>query len=259
MKRFLFIFTAMLTTVLFVGCQYEDDIPEPNYVSFGTTSGSVAVPQNGNGTYDVKLYAANTTGSDRTFNVKVSEASTLGADSYSVPATVTIPANTNEATITVALSDTSISNSGDKLILEIEGSADLYVGDPVTINVTRDCPSDLAGTYSVLTSGQSTDGAAADPVVDLPYTVTLAKTGANTYSVSDIFAGIYIDWYCEAYGYCVDTEESITDVCGNLSASFTEPFGESATVTGTVNSDGTLTISFVNGYGDAATSVYTKM
>ncbi|QYA25327.1 DUF1735 domain-containing protein [Gramella sp. MT6] len=260
MKKFFNLFFVLAAfSLVVVGCDYDDDMEPLSYVTFGETSGEIAVPQNGGGSFDVSVYTGNVTGSDRTFDVMVAESSTLPADSYSVPATVTIPANSNEASITVDFTDTSISNAGNSLVLSIESTPEVTAGDPLAISVSRDCPSELEGTYSVLTSGQSTDGAAPDPVVDLPYTVTLTKTGTNKYTVSDIFAGIYIDWYCDAYEYCVDTEATITDVCGNLSSTFEEPFGTETNVTGTVNADGTLTISFENGYGDTATSVYTKM
>jgi len=253
-------FAVIVVPALVTSCDSDDTTAEvANFVTFEDSSLSTAVPQNGSSSYDIKVYANNESGSARTFNVNVDESSSLSADSYDVPATVTIPANSNEGTLTVMLSDTNISNSGDVLTLRLEGNSGMYFGGPVSLNVLRDCPSDLAGTYSVLTSGQSTDPAAPDPVVDLPYTVTITKTGANTYTVSDIFAGIYIDWYCEAYDYCAETEGSFTDVCGTLSADFTEPFGESASLSGTVNDDNTLTISFQNAFGDMATSVYTKM
>lgn len=255
LKLFLPIFAA---SALFISCE-SDDVSIPDFVSFADKTQNFAVMQNGSGTFDVTIFTNTEIGSDRTFNIEVLETSSLGTDAYDVPETVTVPGGSNEGTFTVTISDINIDNAGETLILGLSKGNDFYVGEPLAVNVTRDCPSDLAGTYSVLTSGQSTDGAAADPVVDLPYTVTITKTGENTYSVSDIFAGIYIDWYCDAYGLCNETAGSFTDVCGILSSSFTEPFDSAASLSGTNNGDGTLTISFENGYGDTATSVYTKM
>lgn len=258
MKKLLIILLTFFTfSSLLTSCESDDDTA-PNFVTFANSEQSYAVAQNSSGSFDVTVFTNNVVGSDRNYNIEVLSDSSLGSEAYDLPASVTIPGGTNEGTFTVNVSDTNIDNSGENLILKLSEGNDFFTGEPIQINVTRDCPSDLAGTYSVLTSGQSTDGAAADPVVDLPYTVTLTKTGVNTYVVSDIFAGIYIDWYCAAYGLCTETQQEITDVCGNLSASFTEPFGASASVSGTNNGDGTLTISFQNGYDDMATSVYTK-
>lgn len=259
MKKFLILFIAAISMSIFTGCEEDDDFNPPNYVTFANNTQDFAVTQNGSGTFDVNVFTNTEIGSSRTFNIEVLESSSLGTDSYDVPESVTVPGGSNVGTFTVSISDTNIDNAGETLILGLSEGNNFFVGEPVTVNVTRDCPSDLAGTYSVLTSGQSTDGAAADPVVDLPYTVTITKTGTNTYSVSDIFAGIYIEWYCDAYGLCDETEGSFTDVCGILSSSFTEPFESDASLSGTNNGDGTLTISFENGFGDTATSVYTKM
>ena len=259
MKKYLKLFLTLFAFSAFLSSCESDDDSTPNFVTFASETQDFAVTQNGNGSFDVTVYTNKQVGSSRTFNIEVLGSSSLGAEAYDVPASVTVPGGSNVGTFTVNVTDTNIDNAGETLILSLSEGDNFFTGEPLSINVTRDCPSDLAGTYSVLTSGQSTDGAAADPVVDLPYTVTITKTGENTYSVSDIFAGIYIDWYCDAYEYCVETEGSFTDVCGNLSSSFTEPFGEAASISGTNNGDGTLTISFQNGYGDTATSVYTKM
>ena len=259
MKKYLKLFLTLFTlAAMFSSCE-SDDNSTPEFVSFANDTQDFAVTQNGNGSFDVTVYTNKKSGSDRSINIEVLENSSLSAEAYDVPAMVTIPGGTNEGTFSVGITDSNIGNEGESLNLKLTESDNFFTGDPISINVTRDCPSDLEGTYSVLTTGQSTDGAAADPVVDLPYTVTLTKSGTNTYVVSDIFAGIYIDWYCEPYDYCSETEGSITDVCGNLSSSFTEPFGEAASISGTVGEDGTLTISFQNGYGDMATSVYTKI
>jgi len=259
MKKYLKLFlTLFAIAAVFSSCE-SDDNSTPEFVSFANDTQDFAVTQNGSGSFDVTVYTNKEVGSDRSFNLEVLGNSSLSAEAYDVPSMVTIPGGTNKGVFTVNVTDTNIDNSGEVLILSLSNGDNFYTGDPILINVTRDCPSNLEGTYSVLTSGQSTDGAAADPVVDLPYTVTLTKTGTNTYTVSDIFAGIYIDWYCVPYDYCVETGGVITDVCGTLSSSFTEPFGEAASISGTDNGDGTLTISFQNAYGDASTSVYTKI
>jgi len=121
------------------------------------------------------------------------------------------------------------------------------------------CSSNLGGTYTVLSSGLSTDpGPSADvnPIVDYPYTVVLTDNGGGNYTVSDGFAGLYILWY-DIYGITGETPGNFTDICGELSGTWGEPFGTDVIVTGTVNPDGTLSISWENGYGDNADAVYT--
>jgi len=113
------------------------------------------------------------------------------------------------------------------------------------------CPSDLGGTYNVVSSGFSTDGAPINnPLVNFPYTVTVTDVGGGSYTISDGVAGVYQDWYCAPYGYCFETEGNFTDVCNSLSGSWTEAFGCPVELIGTVNADGTLTISWSNCFGD---------
>ncbi len=125
-----------------------------------------------------------------------------------------------------------------------------------TYNVS--CPSDLGGVYSVVSSGSSTDGGATNnPSVDFAYTTTLTDNGGGSYTLSDAFGGLYINWYT-VFGLDFEVDADISDVCGTLSGAFTDPFGGAVELSGTVNEDGTLTINFTNEFGDMGTSVYTK-
>ncbi len=141
MKKYLLLLTVMLSTVLFVGCQYEDDISEPNYVSLEFKKGgaNVGVDIGGTSSYDVMVYSANITDSDREFSVNVDASSTLSAEAYTVPATVTIPGGSNEGVISVQVSDVNLGLSGKKLLLNIKSEAGLSVGSPFQINVSRTC------------------------------------------------------------------------------------------------------------------------
>jgi hypothetical protein len=124
------------------------------------------------------------------------------------------------------------------------------------------CPSDLAGTYSVLTSGSSTDpgpDASVNPIANYPYTVTITANGGGDYTVSDAFGGVYILWY-EMYGLDFEVPGKFSDVCGTISGVFPEPFGTNVTYSGSVDPDtGVITIDWINGYDDEGTSVFTKI
>lgn len=123
------------------------------------------------------------------------------------------------------------------------------------------CPSDLGGTYNVLTSGSSTDpgpDASVNPIANYPYTVTITDNGGGDYTISDAFGGVYILWY-EMYGVDFEVEGSFSDVCGTISGSFPEPFGTDVTYTGSVDPDtGVITINWINGFDDQGVSVFTK-
>ena len=155
---------------------------------------------------------------------------------------------------------------GTKLeVLNSKAEPNYYAADfnqisdfKISLDYIVSCPSDLGGDYSVISNGTSTDGAPANnPLVDFAYNVTLTDNGGGNYTISDGVAGVYQDWYCAPYGYCFETAGSMTDICGDLSGSWTESFGCEITLTGSVNADGTLSISWENCFGDSATAVYT--
>jgi hypothetical protein len=141
MKKYLLLLTVLFSTVLFVGCQYEDDISEPNYVSLEFKKGgaNVGVDIGSTSNYDVMVYTANIMNSDREFSVNVDASSTLISEAYSVPATVTIPGGTNEGVFNVQVSDVNLGLAGKKLLLNIKKEAGFSVGTPFQINVSRTC------------------------------------------------------------------------------------------------------------------------
>lgn len=128
-----------------------------------------------------------------------------------------------------------------------------------TYNVS--CPSDLGGTYTALSSGASTDSGPTpdeNPISNYPYNITLTDNGGGSYTLSDAFGGLYILWY-DIYGLTFEVPGDITDVCGTLSGSFTDPFGANVTIDGVVNGDGTITYTWVNDFGDTGTTTLTKV
>lgn len=122
------------------------------------------------------------------------------------------------------------------------------------------CPSDLAGTYTAVSSGASTDSGpdpSVNPITNYTYEVKITADGGGSYTLSDGYAGLYQLWY-DIYGISGENSGKFTDVCGTLSGSFSEPFGSTVTVTGKVNADKTLSIRWENGYGDFGESIFTK-
>lgn len=120
-----------------------------------------------------------------------------------------------------------------------------------SISYPVSCPSDIGGNYTVVSSGFSTDGAPVNnPIVNFSYDVVVSDNGGGSYTISDGVAGVYQDWYCVPYGYCFETEGSFTDVCGTLSGTWTESFGCEINLTGVINMDRTLTITWANCFGD---------
>lgn len=139
MKNY-FIMILLAISTVFVGCQYDDDFTPPNYVTFERdTKADVGVDIGSTSTHEVTIYTANTTSSDRTFDLVVNEATTLDAAAYNLPASVTIPGGSNEGTFTVEVSDMNLGLTGKQLVIDLAETADLSAGGSYTIVVNRTC------------------------------------------------------------------------------------------------------------------------
>ena len=116
----------------------------------------------------------------------------------------------------------------------------------------------IAGTYDVVTNGESTDpGPTNNPLVDFASTVVVTDNGNGTYTFSDGWAGVYVEWYT-MYGYTFLEEQTITlTPCLDLTGAWIDGFGGSNALSGTVNTDGTLSIRVANSFGDVVDQVYT--
>jgi hypothetical protein len=122
------------------------------------------------------------------------------------------------------------------------------------------CPSAIPeGTYHAVSSGTSTDGCPpTNPLNNYAFDVEITKTAPTAYEVSDIFAGVYINWYGDCYGYDFETAESFNDVCNTVVIDFIDGFG--ARVQGTGSYDpgtGVITYTWENDFGDTATTTLT--
>ena len=110
MKNFRYlksIFCFALAISLFTSCEENPDSPLNNFVGFeiGPSPRAITVTKDATQSFEVKVYASETTSSDRSFNIMVdTEASTLAAP-YSLPSQVTIPGGSNEGTLTFSVTD----------------------------------------------------------------------------------------------------------------------------------------------------------
>lgn len=236
MKKIIIFINLLACLVFLVGCE-EDELERANYVTFESSEANIAVEQNGSGSLDVKVFTTLISGSDRTFDLVLDEASSLTTDAYMAPTSVTIPADSNEAVFTIDFTDSGISNAGDVLIFSFMSKEGLYVGEPLTVSVTRDCPSDLAGDYEY---------------VSLPgYPVSVVEVSPKVYSINRD------DYFGAEYSF------QVTDVCDNLSVTSSvveSDFGIPTYGTGSVDPDtGNLTIIYtIEGYFENRTMVLEK-
>ncbi len=128
-----------------------------------------------------------------------------------------------------------------------------------SLNVSFTCKSDLAGTYSTVTDGGTGDGSGgtASSFSDLAYEVTITEVSAGRYRLSDITGGLYAVGYGDS-----DNPVEFTDICNQISVNSQPDVvygGDEFNGTGTVNEDGTITITWSNNWGDNGTTVFTPL
>lgn len=242
MKNIYRIFIALFTMGALVSCDYDSDFTPPNYVTFERGPEEVAVDLNGSETREVTIYTGNVTGQDRTFSINA--AGTLNSAAYNVPATVTVPGGSNEATFTVEISDMNIDPEGDTLILSIAPSADYSVGSSYTFNVSQFCDPELRINFAFDDWASETTWELKDADGNLVFTGGDWANGTATASVMRcVNPGEYTFTVYDDYGDgLTDPDEgSVTLLYGGIEvAVIPGDFGSEASVTfNTEDVDGT--------------------
>lgn len=141
MKKITQLLFLALAVTFFTSCEENISAPGVNYVSFEAATYSFGVDIGSSNTREVKVYAASISGTDRTIGVSVvATGTTADPGAYSVPTTVTIPANSNVGTLSITISDTNISAAGETIELAFTAEAGLFTGDNIVLNVRQVCP-----------------------------------------------------------------------------------------------------------------------
>lgn len=141
MKNLLTCLICIIALSFTVSCE-QDDSGSVNYVTFESPTLNFGVDLDGTTSREIKVFTGNKVGQDRSFDILVVPSSTLSSAAYVLPSSVTVPANTNEGTFTVQISDIDISEGGETLILTF-GDVDVntvYTGVNMRLNVTQVCP-----------------------------------------------------------------------------------------------------------------------
>ena len=267
MKKYFYILFAFLG--LLTSCEedlviYDAEDGQTVATFGGPSSATLPVPPEG-AFYELPVQVTTASDSDRSISVSVDASSTAAAAEYTIdPSSLVVPAGEFVGSIRITPNFDEIPDLTTTTIVlnldAVEGGTIDNVRTSFELNIFKKCDSDLAGTYDVLSTGSSTDSATGFPTVtDFPYVVEITKSADSDieYTISDGVAGVYIEWYT-VYGYTFETEGNFTDVCQTLSGSWQDAFGSTINLTGTDNGDGTLTINWVNGFGDTCTAIYTK-
>jgi hypothetical protein len=141
LSRFFVLFLSL--SFVIQGCTQDDSHTSSpfNYVTFETKVKNISVNPGATLATDVKVYSSKKSGSARTYTVAVAAASTMLPANYTVPATVTIPANSNEGVLTISTVGVGLSLSNARtIVLNLVAEDGLYTGSAITINVRENCP-----------------------------------------------------------------------------------------------------------------------
>jgi hypothetical protein len=154
---------------------------------------------------------------------------------------------TQNGTVLTLLNEDGSTNYGTNIANSV-----LYT---TKISYPISCPSDIGGEYVAVSNGDNTDGQ--PPAVDFTQDVTLTDLGGGAYEMSDFSGGVYFYWY-GIYGVGPFNPGTFTDVCGTITGTFSDPWGNQLVIEdGSVNPDGTISVSWVNVWGDFLTTVLT--
>ena len=138
MKKTANIFLILISTLLLQSCE-ETYVPLLDYVTFEATSYDIGVDPVGTSSTDIKIFTTQVSSSSKTFNIGVIAAGT-DATGYSIPTSVTVPANSNVGTFTVTASGPDIDpDNGNTIEVEITDGNGSFLGQPLTINLFQEC------------------------------------------------------------------------------------------------------------------------
>ncbi|WP_303318558.1 hypothetical protein Q4Q34_04420 [Flavivirga abyssicola] len=139
MRKTIFLFLS-IPLLAFYSCD-SDDHNIINYVSFESTSYDFGVDIQSSNSNDIKIYTTRISNVERVFNINIeTDMSTADPASYTVPGSVSVPANSNEGVFTVNISDLNIGVEGETLVLSFNKEEGLFIGDPITFNIKQVCP-----------------------------------------------------------------------------------------------------------------------
>jgi len=163
-----------ISLVVFNSCDNDNlNLKNETIISAGQYEFDLNINVNTSGSIEIPIYINNISSSDRTFNLTVSEESTGTSADYTVPSSVTIPANENEAMLTIA--SEAVTNT---LILEIEEMPGVFAAEDIVINILKLCPFNIdnfVGTYDALEDGL------------YEYEVTVTKGADNTLILQNLY------------------------------------------------------------------------
>ncbi|MBL7869594.1 MAG: hypothetical protein JNM71_16390 [Flavobacterium lindanitolerans] len=152
------LFILLISVASFISCSDVDGVTyndSSTYLGFQASTYNLPVVVNSSSTVDIKFVASSKSNVARTYNLSVvTEESNADPLTYSVPATITIPANSYEGVATITGTDNGLLDFVvKKLVLEVSGlnAKESTDTERITINMYEVCPlvmEDFVGVFS---------------------------------------------------------------------------------------------------------------
>ena len=201
MKKIAYIFLLLVTITGIQSCE-DTFLPEAlEYITFGDTTYSTGVDVGGTTTVEIPVYTGNITSNERTFNL-ITDGTNAASGSYTVPSTITIPANSNEGSVVVTLSDVDLGIGVNKVSISLEDGTSYSIGKPVSVQYMQNC-TEITGTLEITFDGyanetywQITDALGGEVISKVGYTdgqvsvtenITLCAGRDYTFTIYDSF------------------------------------------------------------------------
>ncbi|KEZ94203.1 baseplate J/gp47 family protein [Nonlabens ulvanivorans] len=145
----IFKYLGVALAILMVSCEADPLIYNGNnnpLISFSSPSYNLEIVIDATGSLDVPVNSSSLSSTDRTVGVEVIvDDTTALAGSYSVPATVTIPANEYSGILTIDGTDIAgVDTSALTLVIGLTPGSGFTTGPNATISVFQVCPVDPA-------------------------------------------------------------------------------------------------------------------
>lgn len=229
MKKIAFI---LIAAIFFISCdeneqKYFDNINGQTLAFFDKSSSNLEIEIDQTGSNDIQIGVTTLSSSARTISVSVDlDNSTAAVDTYTVPTTVTIPANEYFGTLTVTGVDNNVETTPESVILKLESVENGIVSSTNhTISVYQICPipdTFITGDYLIEQTSAYVDG----PTLSDGSVVTVTANGTSrtfaTEAYPDYCGGTFFDLtFNLVCGEIVGQNANTTCSCGNVNDWFT--------------------------------------
>jgi hypothetical protein len=149
MKKIYTLILAFVALSFFNSCTDEVEAPQTNYITFGDSAYRMGIDPGASATVVIPVYTANITGADRVYDLTSGATSTAPAGSFTLPSSITIPAGTNKAELSINVTDTNL-DCFNELVVDFPITEGLSNGGSATLtyfqNPSPNCATPITAT-----------------------------------------------------------------------------------------------------------------